>query len=163
MRNTPNCREIPTIYQTSPENIEKFQKVVELAGDIISPCWPLPPIQRGGTIWLGAPDNEFHKRIIMKRWRELLPGLIILKDSETDRMFTITTASSTNPKTTAHEIICKSYESEDTKWSGDAVTGIIMTEGFTQEILDEVKNRIINDGFASWDYTPAEPATQARK
>jgi hypothetical protein len=159
----PELQGNPYRLPDDPENIEKFQKVVELAGDIISPCWPLPPIQRGGTIWLGAPDNEFHKRIIMKRWRELLPASSILKDSETDRMFTITTASTTNPKTTAHEIICKSYESEDTKWSGDAVTGIIMTEGFTQEILDEVKNRIINDGFASWDYTPAEPRNTGKK
>ena len=76
----------------------------------------------------------------MKRWRELLPASSILKDSESDRMFVISTASTTNPKTTAHEIVCKSYESEETKWSGDAVTGIILTEGFTQDILNEIKN-----------------------
>jgi hypothetical protein len=144
-------------------NVAKWEKVKSLIPEVINPCWPYPPIQRGGMIWLGAPDNEFHKRIIMRRWRELLPKQSILKDSETDRMFTVTTASTTNPKTTAHEIVCKSYESEDTKWSGDAVQGIILTEGFTQSILNEVKNRITNEGFASWDYTPAEPRNTGQK
>jgi hypothetical protein len=78
-------------------------------------------------------------------------------------MFVVTTASTTNPKTTAHEIICKSYESEDTKWSGDAVQGVILTEGFSQSILNEIKNRITNEGFASWDYTPAEPRNTGAK
>lgn len=159
----PELQGNPYKMPDDPENIEKTQKVIQLIPDVVSPCWPLPPIQKGGQIWLGAPDNEFHKRIIMKRWRELLPKSSILKDSETDRMFVVTTASTTNPKTTAHEIVCKSYESEDTKWSGDAVTGIIMTEGFDQTILNEVKNRIINEGFASWDYTPAEPRNTGKK
>lgn len=159
----PELQGDPYQLPTHPTNIEKFQKTLQLIPDIFEPAWPKPPIQRGGQIWLGAPDNEFHKRIIMRRWRELLPRSSILKDSETDRMFTVTTASTTNPKTTAHEIICKSYESEDTKWSGDAVQGVILTEGFSQSILNEIKNRITNEGFASWDYTPAEPRNTGAK
>ena len=131
--------------------------------ELLTPAWPRPPIQNGGQIWLGAPDNDFHKRIIMRRWRELLPRQSILKDSEADRMFIVSTASSTNPKTTAHELVCKSYESEETKWSGDAVQGIVLTEGFTQDVLDEVKNRVTNEAFMSWDYTPADPRNTGKK
>lgn len=159
----PELQGDPYKQPTDPKNIEKFQKVMQLVPSLLEPAWPRPPIQRGGQIWLGAPDNEFHKRIIMREWRKLLPKSSILKDSETDRMFIVTTASTANPKTTAHEIVCKSYESEETKWSGDAVTGIILTEGFTQNILNEIKNRLINEGFASWDYTPAEPRNTGQK
>lgn len=159
----PHLQGNPQLPPTHPDNFPKFKEVLKRIPDLFTPAWPKPPIQKGGQIWLGAPDNEFHKRIIMRIWRRLLPKSSILKDSESDRMFVISTASSTNPKTTAHEIVCKSYESEETKWSGDAVTGIILTEGFTQDILNEIKNRVINEGFASWDYTPAEPRNTGKK
>lgn len=174
--NLANLLSLQRFYEEYPElqgsayhlptdncNVATTAKVTELVPSLIQPIWPLPPLQHGGQVWLGAPDNEFHKRIIMRRWRSLLPKSSILKDSESDRMFTVTTASTTNPKTTAHEIVCKSYESEETKWSGDAVQGIVLTEGFTQDILDEIKNRIVNEGFASWDYTPAEPRNTGKK
>lgn len=171
-----NLLKIQDFYQEYPElvgnphhsttescNVAKTTKVKQLIPDLLTPAWPLPPLQKGGQIWLGAPDNEFHNRILRRRWRELLPKQSILKDSDSDHMFAITTASNLNPKTTAHEIISKSYESEDTKWSGDAVQGIMLTEGFDQDILDEVKNRVTNEAFASWDYTPAEARNVGRK
>lgn len=160
--NNPHFQPDPLIQPYDSREIATLQ----LRDDfnlLTSPAWPRPPIQQGGQIWLGAPDNDFHKRIIMRRWRELLPKNSILKDSEADRMFVVSTASSTNPRTTAHEIVCKSYESQETKWSGDAVQGIILTEGFTQDILDEVKNRVTNEAFMSWDYTPADPRNTGRK
>lgn len=149
-------------YDQPSGNQEKLATLQKLLPHAYLPSYPYPPIQTGGQIWLGAPDNDFHKHIIMRRWRSLLPKPL-LKDSEADRTFIVTTASTTNPKTTAHEIICKSYESEDTKWSGDAVHGIILTEGFTKEILDEVKNRVTNEAFMSWDYTPAEARNVGKK
>lgn len=149
-------------YDQPSGNQEKVATLQQLIPDAYRPAYPFPPIQTGGQIWLGAPDNDFHKHIIMRRWRSLLPKPL-LKDSEADRTFIISTASTTNPKTTAHEIICKSYESEDTKWSGDAVHGIVLTEGFTKEILDEVKNRVTNEAFMSWDYTPAEARNVGKK
>jgi len=60
-------------------------------------------------------------------------------------------------------VICKSYESEDTKWSGIAVRAIILTEGITQDVLNEVKQRIQENGFASWDYTPYEARNVGQK
>jgi len=148
-------------YET--ENIDRWNTSSRLAPTLFAPAYPYPPIPRGGQFWLGAPDNDFHKRIIMRQWRKFLPRASILKDSESDRMFIISTASQTNPKTTAHELVCKSYESEDTKWSGDAVHGIILTEGFEQAVLDEIKNRLTNEAFASWDYTPADPRNTGKK
>lgn len=159
----PELQGDPYHLPTDDCNVAKFEKVISLVPNLFTPAWPEPPMPYGGTIWLGAPDNEFHNTIIRRRWRELLPKSSILKDSDAERKFIVSTASNTNPKTTAHEIICKSYESEETKWSGDAVQGIILSEGFTQDILDEVKNRITNEGFASWDYTPAEPRNTGRK
>lgn len=159
----PELQGNPNFNPTDNCNVATFEKVVQHIPNLLEPIWPLSPLQHGGQVWLGAPDNEFHKRIIMRRWRSLLPKSSILKDSESDRMFIVSTASTTNPKTTAHEIVCKSYESEETKWSGDAVQGIVLTEGFTQDILDEIKNRIVNEGFASWDYTPAEPRNTGKK
>lgn len=149
-------------YDKESGNAEKFASLRKHLPRAYQSVYPYPPISTGGQIWLGAPDNDFHKHIIMRRWRALLPKPL-LKDSEADRTFIISTASTTNPKTTAHEIICKSYESEDTKWSGDAVHGIILTEGFTKEILDEVKNRVTNEAFMSWDYTPAEARNVGKK
>ena len=125
--------------------------------------WPSPPIPQGGQIWIGAPDADFHKHIIFPRWKSLLPKESILSENLTDKYLIISTQSQTNPRTTVHQIICKSYESEDTKWSGDAVQGIVLTEGFTQEILDEVKNRLTGSSFASWDYTPAEARNTGKR
>lgn len=153
----------PYFPPTHDCNVAKFETTLKHISNLFNPAWPEPPMRNGGQIWLGAPDNEFHKRIVMRHWRRLLPKSAIRKDSESDRMFIVSTANETNPRTTAHEIVCKSYESEETKWSGDAVQGIILTEGFTQDILNEIKNRITNEGFASWDYTPAEPRNTGQK
>lgn len=146
---SPNKEKVATLQLNLPNSFQ--------------PAWPHPPIPKGGQIWMGAPDAQFHQHIIMPRWRQYLPKEAILSDNSTDKYFIISTASQTNPKTTVHQIICKSYESEDTKWSGDAVQGIIMTEGFTQSILDEVKNRLTNESFASWDYTPADARNTGQK
>lgn len=125
--------------------------------------YPNPPIIKNSTLWLGAPDHDWHRHTFMRRWKDWLPQSSIQKWNTTDCYFSCTTASTTNPTPTNIEIDCKSYDSESTKWSGDAVQGIILTEGFTKDILSEVKQRIINNGFMSWDYTPAEPRNTGKK
>lgn len=162
IRVNPNLMGDPYKQPYEGQNKEKVATLQQIIPDAYKSVYPYPPVQTGGQIWLGAPDNDFHKHIIMPRWRSLLPKPL-LKDSDADRTFIISTASTTNPKTTAHEIICKSYESEDTKWSGDAVHGIVLTEGFTKEILNEIKNRVTNEAFMSWDYTPAEARNVGKK
>lgn len=144
-------------------NVAIFNSIQAATPDSFIPAWPEPPITKSGQIWLGAPDAAFHKQNIMPKWRALLPADAIKTDNSTDMFFAISTASTTNPRTTTQHIYCKSYESEDTKWSGDAVVGIILTEGFSEAVLKEIKNRLTNESFASWDYTPAEARNTGKK
>jgi len=124
--------------------------------DYFKPAFPSPPLQTGGQIWLGAPDVPFHRNIVFKRLKSILPAPTILSWSDAKLEIIITTLNGVNPTPTVQHIIGKSYEAEDTKWSGDAVHGIFLTEGFTSAILSEVKNRLAEPAFASWDYTPYE-------
>ena len=126
-------------------------------------AYPAPPIQKDVSIWLGAPDKEWHRSIMMRRWKDWIPPSAIETWNVTECFFRLNTRSTTNPKPTRIEVACKSYESRDEKWSGDAVTGIMLSEGFSPEILSEVKNRVAPDAFASWDYTPVEARNVGRK
>lgn len=147
----------PKDFYKQPYESENATRFATLQNLFFKPNYPKPPIEHGGMLWLGAPDHDWHRHTIMRRWKDWLPSKSIIKWNTTDCHFTITTGQ------TAFEIDCKSYDSEATKWSGDAVQGIILTEGFPQDILDEVKQRIVNNGFMSWDYTPAEPRNTGRK
>jgi hypothetical protein len=150
-------------YDVKSGNAAKFATLQKLRPDLFTTAWPAAPVTRGGTIWLGAPDNKYHKEIILKLWRRMLPQPSIQQWSDTDLNFTISTLETGNPKPITVNFSCKSYESEDTKWSGDAVLGIILTEGLEPATLDEIKQRIIETGFISWDYTPYEAANVGKK
>lgn len=144
-------------------NSLKFATLQKMHPEIFRRAWPAAPVTKGGTIWLGAPDNKYHKEIILKLWKRMLPQPSIIQWSESDLNFTINTIESGNPRPIVVNFTCKSYESEDTKWSGDAVLGIILTEGIEQRVLDEIKQRIIEGGFISWDYTPYEAANVGKR
>lgn len=153
-------------YNDEPSgNARKFATLQKAVPEAFTPCFPCAPQQEGGTVWLGAPDNAYHKEIVMPLWKQFLPKDCILhwSESDNDLGFTITSKSSTNPKPTVIQFHCKSYESKDTKWSGIAVLGIILTEGLEPSTLDEIKQRIKAGGFASWDYTPYEAANVGKK
>jgi hypothetical protein len=150
-------------YDEESGNARKFATLQKLLPEAFQPAWPSAPVTRGGTIWLGAPDNKYHQEIILKLWKRMLPAHCIQQWSQSDLNFTINTLESTNPKPIIVNVTCKSYESEDTKWSGDAVLGIILTEGLDNVVLDEIKQRIIEGGFISWDYTPYEAANVGKK
>lgn len=152
----PDLAGDPTKSHLEIENAEKFASLQLLIPQAFNSAWPSPSIQESGTIWLGAPDNDFHRDILLKEWRKWLPAASIKRWSDTELFVDITTAEQTNPITTEFRLVCKSYESEDTKWSGSAVTAIVLTEGLPPEILNEVKQRIKVHGFGSWDYTPYE-------
>lgn len=146
----------PTKSHFDPANADKLATLQKMIPEAYQGAWPRPPIHEGGTIWLGAPDISFHRDIILKEWKRWLPVRSIAHWSDSEQVFYITTAEETNPNPTVWNFICKSYESEDTKWSGSAVRAIILTEGLDQTTLNEVKQRIQVNGFASWDYTPYE-------
>ena len=148
----------PALSHRDPKNEEKFATLQKCLPHIFQTtgCWPYPPVREGGIIWLGAPDRSFHTDIILREWRRWLPEKSILKWSDTNLDFTISTQETTNPNPTIYRFICKSYESDDTKWSGAAVRAILLTEGITPDILNEVKLRLGDNAFAWWDYTPYE-------
>jgi hypothetical protein len=99
----------------------------------------------------------------LKEWKRWLPRHTITKWSDTDLVFELTTEETSNPAPHVWRLICKSYESDDTKWSGSAVNGIVLTEGLTQVILNEARQRIKAGGFGSWDYTPYEARNVGQK
>lgn len=144
-------------------NAKKFATLQTLFPSIFQLAWPAAPVTRGGSIWLGAPDNKYHKEIILPLWKRMLPPGAIKQWSESDLNFTLCTLESGNPKPITVNFSCKSYESEDTKWSGNAVMGIILTEGIESATLDEIKQRVVEHGFLSWDYTPYEAANVGKK
>jgi len=152
----PELKGDPTKSHLETSNIEKFAALQKLVPQAFVGCWPSSPVSDSGTIWLGAPDNDFHKNVLMPEWKCWLPACYIRNWSDSELSFTVDSTSTTNPTPTTHRIICKSYESEDTKWSGSAVRAIILTEGLPPQILNEVKQRFKANGFGSWDYTPYE-------
>lgn len=149
-----------------PENAAKFARLQKLLPEAFQPCWPEPSFtEKVNTLWLGAPDVDYHKNIIMPEWRKWLMKPI-LRDSEHDKTFDIKITYKTrfgNWREIEWAIICKSYMSQDTKWSGAAVRGIVLTEGFTADTLNEIRQRFQDKAFASWDYTPYEPRNTGQR
>ncbi len=146
-------------------NAEKFA-MLQLLIPALSGCYPYPPIDdplQSNTVWLGAPDNDFHREIILKEWKRWTPKQYIEKWSDSELYFILNTKDSTNASPQKWEIYCKSYESDDTKWSGSAVYGIVLTEGLTHAVLSEIKQRLKVGAFASWDYTPYEARNAGQK
>lgn len=152
----------PMFSHLDPQNSSKFA----MLQNFWKPAYPFPslydPVQNG-TIWLGAPDNDFHREIILKEWKRWTPKQHIAKWSDSELYFHIDTKESVNPTPMKWEIFCKSYESEDTKWSGSAVYGVVLTEGLPPSTLNEIKMRIKEGGFAWWDYTPYEERNVGQK
>lgn len=153
---TPNPEYQPERSQRAYYNSKVIATLQLHFPDAFKSAYPSPPLSEGGQIWLGAPDSGFHRNIVLKRLKALIPKTTIISWSDAKLEVVITTLNGINPTPTVQHIICKSYESEDTKWSGDAVHGIFLTEGFSLAILNEVKNRLAEPAFASWDYTPYE-------
>lgn len=156
----PELRGDPLKGLDDPENAKKFASLQKLLPKCFEPAFPLPSFsQRQNVIWLGAPDADYHKNIIMPEWRKWLPKSLIKRDSDHDKTFSLVVPYKTQfggSRFAKWEIICKSYQSEDTKWSGAAVRGVILTEGLKKETLNEIKQRFSSEAFASWDYTPYE-------
>lgn len=149
----------------APQNIP----IVEATLSFIHQHTPLPPhsIPRIRTIWVGGPDHKWNEENIIAEWKKWTPPIFITKPyAAHHNTLEITTPHPSPTKTTPSiktTIIFKSYDSEDTKWSGGAVDGIQLSEGVPQSIFNEVKQRFKYPAFGSWDYTPYEPRNTAGK
>lgn len=139
-----------------PTNEPIFSFLLSHSERPLKPAYPLPPISQYGEhfVWQGCPDLDWHKDITYKEWIKWLPdkyvsktidykGLIELKIPASERFIPWT-------------IIPKSYDSKETKFSGKAIDGIILSEGPPEGVLNEVKQRFIEHCFGSWDFTPYE-------
>jgi hypothetical protein len=159
----PHLRGDPLKQPYESPNDTALQELQELIPLAFLPAYPSPPKTKGGTVWLGAPDTSFHDEIVLKRWKQWLPQPNISHWSDYEQEFQLSTASQTNTHPTIWDFYCKSYDSKDTVWSGNAVDAIILTEGINQDILNEVKQRPTHDAVMSWDYTPYEARNAGRK
>jgi hypothetical protein len=117
------------------------------------------PWNTSGVIWFGAPDQEHHEKVMLPLWKQYLPSPSVKRYVTSERTIVIETQS-THPSQQQNtwELLGKSYESKDTKWSSGAVDIIMLTEGVTPATLKEVKMRFKDPGIGSHDYTPYLPA-----
>lgn len=142
-------------------NMQRFASLRAALPHCFAPAFPLPShSDRKMTGWQGAPDSDYHKNIVMPEWRKWLPKDVLKHDSEYDKKMELTVLYK-HPVTHSiqqveWDILFKSYESKDEKFSGAAVKFILLTEGIKQAHFNEIKQRFQEDAFASWDYTPYE-------
>lgn len=128
-----------------------------------------PPVEppryqtQANTVWHGAPTLDFIKSIILKEWIKWTPPNLIVKNSEYDHIIKLEIPIKGRKTPIKWDINFKTYESADTVWAGAAVDAIILSEGPTQDVLNEVKQRFKDSAFAAWDYTPYENSNTGPK
>lgn len=139
---------------SSPENLPSYSIINDF---LRSNRKEFPKNPRIRTIWVGAPDHDFHTDTLIPEFTKWFPhhGL---KVHNYDGKISIDL-----PHKHRTTLIFKSYDSDDTKWAGAAVDGIVLSEGVPQSIFNEVRQRYKYPAFASWDYTPYEPRNTAGK
>lgn len=144
----------PYLPHSDPENLPSYN----IIKDFLSTNRKLfLKNQKHRIIWVGAPDHDFHEDVLIPEFVKWFPhhGL---KVHNYDGKISISL-----PHQHKVTIIFKSYDSEDTKWSGAAVDGIVLSEGVPQSVFNEVRQRYKYPAFASWDYTPYEPRNTTGK
>ncbi len=150
-----NLKGDPSKSLDDPTNKQIFDLVS--ANFLNNPDYKPTPNPKKRTMWIGAPDNDYQKEIVMPEFKKWLPPHFIDRFSEYDLEIKLK-----SPKFQA-TLIFKSYDSKDTKWSGAAVDGIMLTEGVPVDVFNEVRQRYKYPAFASWDYTPYEARNTATK
>lgn len=160
-RLTPN----PSLPPSDPINAPTLQSLQNHPSRPLKSCYPEHPWPGGGTIWFGAPDHDHHEKILFPLWKQYIPANIIDRYSPSQKEITLKIATPTDPKYPNHptritqwDLVGKSYESKDTKWSSGAVDIITLTEGVTPDTMKEIKLRFKDPGIGSHDFTPYEPA-----
>lgn len=150
----------PRLPYDHPENLECYKATILYLSQ--NPPKPNPPKRQ---VWIGGPDSKWIDENVAKEWQKWTPKAFILKPYNYKQEMVL---AYDNPGNKVHpissvEIYFKSYDSDDTKWSGGAVDGIMMSEGIPKTIFNEIKQRFKYPAFASWDYTPYEPRNTGGK
>lgn len=151
----------PKLPFDHPENLEAYKCTLNYLSTHPNP----KPNASRRTIWVGGPDNEWNEKNIVAEWKKWTPKHNLESSSTYNHEMVLTYPQPLNKiypegKVT---ILFKSYDSDDTKWSGGAVDGIMMSEGIPLSIFSEIRQRYKYPAFASWDYTPYEPRNTAGK
>lgn len=149
----PNPRE----SHLHPDNRQVLQWLQTQIPEAYQSVYPLAPWNKGGTIWFGAPDQDHHEQVVLPLWLQYIPDAAKDRIALSEREITMKIVAP-NGRTTMWELIGKSYESKDTKWSSGAVDAIMLTEGVTPTVFSEVRMRFKDPGIGSHDFTPYEPA-----
>jgi hypothetical protein len=147
----------PLLPHYDPVNQRVLQWLQKQVPEAYAPAFPDAPWNNGGTIWFGAPDQDHHEQVMFPMWKSYLPEYSIDRYVPSEREITLKITAPTG-RTTVWEIIGKSYESNDTKWSSGAVDAILLTEGVTPQTFKEIKLRFKDPGVGSHDFTPYLPA-----
>lgn len=152
----------PTQPFDAPENIEAYNLIATKINEWIKNK-ELPADPRSRKIWAGGPDNDWvTKEVLLPEFLKWLPKQYIESTSVYEARIILKWKDKHNRN---HDvtILFKSYDSEDTKWSGAAVNGILLSEGVPKDVFNEVRQRYKYPAFGSWDYTPYEPRNTAGK
>lgn len=165
---SPAPKHDPSLPTYDPINRPFLQSLQNQNQNLLKPAWPDHPWPGGGTIWFGAPDHDHHEKILFPLWKQYIPQPILDRYSPSQKEITLTIQSTPDPnnpnhkgilpKITVWELVGKSYESKDTKWSSGAVDIITLTEGVTPDTMKEINMRFKDPGIGSHDFTPYEPA-----
>lgn len=137
-----------------PENIEAYNAVATFLNENKH---NFTPNRRERTIWIGGPDSDWlTKEVMLPELKKWSPKAYVESISAYEKQI-IYAFLDKKGKQHRVAVYLKSYDSEDTKWSGGAVDGIMLSEGVPQDIFNEVRQRYKYPAFGSWDYTPYEP------
>lgn len=145
----------PTLPFDHPTNVDSFNKIAVWLNDQHKRK-KFAPNQKKRVIWAGGPDKDWiTKEVLMPEFLKWTPKNVVKVASAYDcRMVLEFLVGDKKHETT---ILFKSYDSDDTKWSGGAVDAILLSEGVPRDVFNEVRQRYKYPAYASWDYTPYEP------
>ncbi len=150
----------PRLAYDDPYNIEIYNFVARWLNSLPKDNFPPNPKKR--MYWAGGPTIDWiTKEVLMPEFKKWTPANVIDTFSTYDhRMVLKWKHERRNHEVT---ILFKSYDSDDTVWSGGAVDGIMLSEGVPKDVFNEVRQRYKYPAFGSWDYTPYEPRNTGTK
>jgi hypothetical protein len=148
----------PRLPFDHPENIEIYNKVAVWINDKVKDKKnSFPPVARKRMIWAGGPDKDWiTKEVLMPEFIKWTPKHVAAVVSAYDCRMVLKFVGD-DQKNHEVTILFKSYDSDDTKWSGGAVDAILLSEGVPRDVFNEVRQRYKYPAYGSWDYTPYEP------
>lgn len=157
---THNLTSDPRLAYDDPYNLPTYNFVANWLNSRPKDYFTPNPKKR--MYWAGGPTADWiTKEVLMPEFKKWCPQNYLETYSTYDKRMVL--KWKTNNKNHEVTILFKSYDSDDTVWSGGAVDGIMLSEGVPKDIFNEVRQRYKYPAFGSWDYTPYEPRNTGTK